>query len=251
MFKRPHHANILQILNGLNHDQLARFSVGFGGGTAVALLLNEYRLSTDIDFLCSDKAGFKELRETFRAPEARRALLGDAIAECREFKIDGYAIRGVIQSGKGKPIKIEFINEARIQLDAFRPALAPTSPILTLSRSDLFAEKLMACDDRGLDASLHSRDIIDLAYMMMAWGPIPSKAKEKVDQAYPMNERFAARHQQARMMLADPDYLRHCLERLAIDEADGAKILNALGVGPVERDQDVLSPYTLAGRSQK
>jgi hypothetical protein len=35
----------------------------FGGGTAMALRYGEYRESVDIDFLVSDLAGYREMRQ--------------------------------------------------------------------------------------------------------------------------------------------------------------------------------------------
>jgi hypothetical protein len=40
-----------------------------------------------------------------------------------------------------------------------------------LDRTCCFAEKILANDDRWVDESVLGRDIIDLAYMIEAWGP--------------------------------------------------------------------------------
>ena len=52
MFKRPHHRRIETLLRSLNSDVLREAQCFFGGGTAIVLLLDEYRESVDVDFLC-------------------------------------------------------------------------------------------------------------------------------------------------------------------------------------------------------
>lgn len=57
MFKRDHHNKILKVLHAMNSDILAKSGAYFGGGTAIALQLDEYRESVDIDFLCDTTEG--------------------------------------------------------------------------------------------------------------------------------------------------------------------------------------------------
>lgn len=59
MFSRPHHQAILKALGELDTDLLVRAECWFGGGTAIVLMLDEYRESVDIDFLCSSQAGYR------------------------------------------------------------------------------------------------------------------------------------------------------------------------------------------------
>lgn len=63
MFKRPHHQTIAKILNAFDADILADAECYFSGGTAIALELNEYRESVDIDFLCASQDGYRKLRK--------------------------------------------------------------------------------------------------------------------------------------------------------------------------------------------
>ena len=46
----------------MDHDRLTACQCWFGGGTEIVLELGEYRLSKDIDFLCSDADGYREMR---------------------------------------------------------------------------------------------------------------------------------------------------------------------------------------------
>ena len=62
MFKRVRHQVIHKLLQAFNREILQEAECFFGGGTAIVLLLNEYRESVDIDFLCSSRAGFRLLR---------------------------------------------------------------------------------------------------------------------------------------------------------------------------------------------
>src|SRR5262245_34174997 len=67
MFRRPAHRRVLALLEGLDAELLARSGFLFGGGTRIALELDEYRESQDVDFLCSRAEGYSELR--FRASQ--------------------------------------------------------------------------------------------------------------------------------------------------------------------------------------
>ena len=46
----------------MSHDRLMTWKCWFAGGTEIVLDLGEYRLSKDIDFLCADVDGYRELR---------------------------------------------------------------------------------------------------------------------------------------------------------------------------------------------
>lgn len=74
MFERPHHQRIAHVLGALDGDALRRLGCLFGGGTCIALRCGEYRESVDIDFLVSDPAGFRELRQLLTGAEGLNAL---------------------------------------------------------------------------------------------------------------------------------------------------------------------------------
>ena len=61
-FRRPRHRAVWRVLESLNAKALARANCLFGGGTRIALELNEYRESEDIDFICCDITGYRSLR---------------------------------------------------------------------------------------------------------------------------------------------------------------------------------------------
>ncbi len=76
MFNRPHHQSIANVLQRINSDLLMKAECFFGGGTAIALSLDEYRESVDIDFMCSSRDGFRLIRRSIK-----NNTLGDLISE--------------------------------------------------------------------------------------------------------------------------------------------------------------------------
>ena len=59
MFGRPHHRRIASVLKALNAETLQDNACLFGGGTAMALRLREYRESIDINYLVSEVEGYR------------------------------------------------------------------------------------------------------------------------------------------------------------------------------------------------
>lgn len=180
MFSRVRHIAVGKALAALNGDFLSRARCFFGGGTRIVLELKEYRESADIDFLCSDRDGYRALRSTIT-----NVSLGEISARpvrlAREVRADQYGIRTVLEIGDDL-IKFEIVNEARIDLSggAVRYLHVPC-----LDKECCFAEKFLANDDRWIDESVLSRDIIDLAYMIEAWGTKPFlEGMRRARQAY-------------------------------------------------------------------
>jgi hypothetical protein len=63
MFERAHHRAIARVLSALDGELLAQANCLFGGGTAVALRFGECCESVDMDFLVSDLASYRRLRQ--------------------------------------------------------------------------------------------------------------------------------------------------------------------------------------------
>ena len=61
-FRRPWHLLVARVLASLNRPLLASANCYFGGGTRIVMELDEFRESVAIDFLCSDRAGYRLLR---------------------------------------------------------------------------------------------------------------------------------------------------------------------------------------------
>jgi predicted nucleotidyltransferase len=210
MFHRKHHQDIHQVLLALDASKLSECHCFFGGGTAISLLLGEYRESIDIDLLCSNGDGFREIRSL--AIEGNLSeILSKHIELVRDVKADRYGIRAMLKVNESI-IKFEIVREARINLSG---EFHPTLPIKCLSKEDMFAEKLLANADRWMDKSVLSRDIIDLAMMQQRWGGIPENAWEKATDAY--GKSIVEAYTNAQNLLREPNYFQKCITTMAID----------------------------------
>lgn len=227
MFRREQHRNVLALLAAFDSQKLARCKFLFAGGTRIVLELDEYRVSHDLDFLCSDPEGYAELR--FEAAKGGYESLFDRnrAAELdfpREMRIDQYGIRFPVAIA-GDVIRVELIREARIGLD---PAVKPDwSPVGCLSLLDCYAEKLLANADRWADRQVLSRDLIDLCALRRRVGPIPAAAWSKVEAAY----RTAARDDLRKALSTfeqQTQYRQRCFEGLGIDAPE--EILQGLSL---------------------
>ena len=165
-FQRPHHQRIARVLSALNGPLLRENNCLFGGGTAIALCYGEYRESVDMDFLVSDVASYRALRQLLTGPTGIMAIFNpgvSAVNQTREVRADQYGIRTAV-SVDGQPIKLEIILEGRIQLAEPGPA-DQLCGVATLTALDMATSKLLANSDRGGDDGVFSRDVIDLAMM--------------------------------------------------------------------------------------
>ncbi|GAA2884390.1 hypothetical protein GGQ99_005122 [Aminobacter niigataensis] len=179
LFQRNEHNTIVGVLASMNQDLLVTNKCWFGGGTAIVLKHGEYRKSLDLDFLCADGAGYRELRNAF-FEQGIHALFTSRTRSLRDVQADGYGIRVFIEH-EGLPIKFEIVREVRIELDG---AVDPLLQVPTLSPSDMFAEKLLANADRCYDRAVAYRDAIDLGRLVEAYGHIPDTAVAKAEKAY-------------------------------------------------------------------
>lgn len=184
MFERPHHQRIAHVLAALDGDVLRQHGCLFGGGTCITLRHGEYRESVDIDFLVSDAAGYRELRQLLTGPTGLNAMArpgAQPLTMLREVRADQYGLRTVVQMD-GQAIKFEIVREARIALETPGPEDVVCG-ISTLTRLDLAASKLLANSDRQADDGVFSRDVIDLAMMDLRL-PALLMALAKATQAY-------------------------------------------------------------------
>ena len=144
--KRPHHQRVLTLLNSLSTELLESTACFFGGGTRIVLELNEYRESLDVDFLCANQNGYRELRN-----HVSNRSLGGIFSEpptlLRDVRADMYGIRTFVEVD-AQPVKFEIIREARINLTGAKVA---DVPVPCLNHSSVIAEKFLANADRGLD----------------------------------------------------------------------------------------------------
>lgn len=184
MIERPHHQRIAQVLRALNGPLLRDNSCLFGGGTAITLRYGEYRESLDIDFLVSDLAGYRSLRQMLTGDTSMAAILRQGVeplTQERDIRADQYGIRTMLKVAD-QPIKFEIVLEARIRLEAPGPE-DDLCGIATLTPLDMAATKLLANSDRWADDGVFNRDVIDLA-MMNARLPLLRNALAKAETAY-------------------------------------------------------------------
>lgn len=194
LFERLHHRRIEAVLTALDAPLLKANGCLFGGGTAIALRYGEYRESVDIDFLVSDLAGYRNLRQLLTGQDGIAAIVrpGAALVSMREVRADQYGIRTVVRpsidvqgdatSMGSMGIKFEIVLEARIELAT--PTDADTlCGVAALTPLDMVTSKLLANADRWADDSVFSRDLIDLA-MIHPGAKLLLPAKAKAMQAY-------------------------------------------------------------------
>jgi hypothetical protein len=202
---------VAKLLLSLNHALLHQSRCYFGGGTAIVMLLGEYRESRDVDFLCASATGYRMLRSA--AFDSGLAGLFDKPPKAlSELRADQYGLRAIL-SAAGTPIKFEIIREARIELGG---QVEPRLRVPVLSRENLYAEKLLANADRGRDRSMLSRDFIDLTAMQPHWGPVPRSALAKAQAAYGAATITSALRE-SRRLLRDKGYREKCLSELDVE----------------------------------
>jgi len=204
------HQKILVVLNHLNADFLQACGAYFGGGTLLALMFDEYRISQDIDFLCSSAIGYRQLRRAIfdRGYEAL-FLRRDQVYLPREIQTNQSGVRFPVVID-GYSINVEIVAAGRIELE--QPETFDGLPVACLNSIDRVAEKLLANSDRWLDQSTASRDLIDLAVLRLQ-APFPEQAIAKAEAAYPVIEplqRSIVRFQ------ANPDDRQHCYQLLQV-----------------------------------
>ena len=165
LFEREHHRRVAAVLEALDADLLAANACLFGGGTAMALRHGEYRESIDIDFLVSDLAGYRALRQRLAGPDGMRAIARPdaALNQVRDMRADQYGVRTLLLVDAVE-IKFEVVLEARITLAVPGPNDLICG-VATLTPLDMATSKLLANADRWRDDSALSRDLIDLAMM--------------------------------------------------------------------------------------
>jgi hypothetical protein len=214
-FERPHHQKIALILHALNGPLLRNNHCLFAGGTVMAMRYGEYRESVDIDFLVSDVASYRRLRELLTGSQGVAALARDGMApllKCKEIRADQYGIRTALYLAD-QAIKFEIVLEGRIQLD-LPGAEDEICGIATLTPLDMATCKLLANSDRWNDDGVFSRDIIDLA-MMKPSLVLLRQAIEKAETAYGA----AIRHDLSKaiqQLKQRPDRLERCMNAMEI-----------------------------------
>ncbi|RBI67249.1 hypothetical protein DQ400_11390 [Vreelandella sulfidaeris] len=97
--KAAPHKRIVSILQKLDGTLLAYTYCVFAGGTAIALQMKDFRLSTDISFLCSSQEGYRQLRGLVsqHSMTGLSALFEENVAQLRMTRADAYGIRAILE----------------------------------------------------------------------------------------------------------------------------------------------------------
>jgi hypothetical protein len=237
VFVRPRHTAIVRVLQGLDASLLAQWGCYFAGGTAIAMTHGEYRESVDIDFLCASQQGYSELRSNLNfltlAPLLPLQSAGDSrIQVLREVRADMYGVHTMLGFEDLK-IKFEIVFESRIALEGM-PSVVLGVPLLSVQ--DMFAEKLLANADRGLDSSTFDRDMIDLLSLRLVHHNVPQAAWEKARKAYGASVDRALL--QGLTRLQNAAWLTRCCTSMAIDGAHQTALQALAGDWLSERLKD-------------
>ena len=174
-FTRPHHQEISIILDQFDSDYLRQNNILFGGGTRIALELNEFRESVDIDLFCIGQASYRAARSEVTNTSFGKLFKPGCNPERhanKDIRADRDAIRALL-AGTHSRIKLEIINFSNSEL--LPGEKNPLFPIDCVSKEGCFASKLTANADRYLN---HHKDIIDLCMMRKSWGNITCRSWE-------------------------------------------------------------------------
>lgn len=161
MYKYPWHNNLSHVLDTISHkDIFIENKIYFAGGTSIALLHNEQRLSVDLDFMASD--GFSTIREllkTYGASFFFPHMTGGQVMFHRE----------VVRIFHNN-IKVDILNTQRYPLYGTMCKYG----IPSLHPELLFTEKLMANSDRVHDRSTYCKDLLDIAFLQQCMPSLES-----------------------------------------------------------------------------
>lgn len=169
-YKLTHHQVISSALQQFNKNFLSENNIIFGGGTRIALEIDEYRESIDIDFLCPNKESYRSVREQVTNTSLGKLVQKD-FSYPRDIVFDRYAVRSYIVH-KDVQIKLEFVSFDNYKLEWVEDTTL--FPVPFLDKESCFYTKLLANSDRKM--VLPYKDILDLLAMRIRWGEIPVNA---------------------------------------------------------------------------
>lgn len=115
-YQLPHHRLIVRALEQFNADFLTKHTICFGGGTRIALELDEYRESVDIDFLCPNIAAYRAVREQITTVSLG-SLVQQEFEYMREIRADRYAVRTFLKL-ENTVVKLEIVSCDEYRLTA-------------------------------------------------------------------------------------------------------------------------------------
>ncbi|MCV6627523.1 MAG: nucleotidyl transferase AbiEii/AbiGii toxin family protein [Cellvibrionaceae bacterium] len=209
-YKRPHHKLIDAALKNFNVQYLRENKIYFGGGTRIALELNEYRESVDIDFFCPDSLSYKSVRR-----QVSNRTLGELVNEDFDYlgdiRPDRDAVRAMVIF-KGVKIKLEFVAFSDYSLQAGEDIF----PVPSIDRVSCFYTKLLANADRYRDYPY--KDIIDICAMVGEWGSVPQAAIDLAVAKYGEGQIIPSLVKALNAMLASPNEYSRAADDMLISQ---------------------------------
>ena len=219
MFER--HAPVCKLLHCLDHHLLERLGIFFGGGTAIALRLHEFRVSTDIDLFCRDDNALYAARHIAVEEGAENFFSQDVTVTTQRVDRNG---RKLFVTAGETEVKCEIFNLALFPIMGERTGLFP---VPTLTPYELFTAKLSSNANRFMDSSTKNKDIIDLGAMLNAWGEMPRAVWETAYSKYGQADIDGAFRKATARLLSRKE-LRMTEDCLGISHADTKLIAKAL-----------------------
>lgn len=177
-YQREHHQIIESALTCFNAGFFLENNIIFGGGTRIALELDEFRESVDIDFLCPNKESFRAVRQVVTQRSLNDLVLSE-FEYLRDIRSDRDAVRTII-GHEGGIVKLEFVSFADYEL---KLAFDKTKfPVPFLDQESCFYTKLLANCDRRFQEPF--KDIFDILAMFKSWGAVPKRSIELAEEHY-------------------------------------------------------------------
>jgi len=173
-----HHQIVESALENFNADFFCANNIFFGGGTRIALELDEFRESIDIDFLCPNRDSYRAVREQVTNLSLGKLVKKD-FTYIRDIRADRDAVRTVIEH-KNTRIKLEFVSFDNYDLTSCYDV--NKFPVPFLDKNSCFYTKLLANADRKLVEPY--KDVFDIVAMYKAWGSIPEQAIKSAEKHY-------------------------------------------------------------------
>jgi hypothetical protein len=222
-FSIEHHQVIESALKNFNADFFCENNIFFGGGTRIALELNEFRTSIDIDFLCPNKESYRAVRS-----EVTNVSLGRLVLQQFEYQREILFSRDAVRTFilvDGRKVKLEFVCFDNYNLTA---VFDDQFPVPYIDRVSCFYTKLLANSDRCL--SHPYKDIFDILAMCDKWGGIPAVAFEMAEEHYGA----AVKRDLIRSLddiLSKPDFYINHAKSLSISEHYAHRLVHVVAPG--------------------
>jgi len=179
MLKADYHRCLRTLISSLNASFLAENNCFLSGATPIVLSLGEYRAADGLAVACFGRDGYRHIREEV-SPTSLGQIFLHPIELGRPVRADRFGIRTYVMIGS-TPIHFELYKE-----DRFGPTDLDCSAdvVPTLSRDDMFVERLLTNADQYRSSTKVSAPVVDLAIMVANWGEVPEDAWKRAQQAY-------------------------------------------------------------------